>query len=98
MAIIGKINGKVLIDDLVLREKKPEEIKWLTGGRQQGKTYQLIKDQQQEILRLNNIIDELEKDIQKRNKKLNTSDDYERFARLEVIDTIDKLKELKEGQ
>ena len=27
---------------------------WLSGGRQQGKTYQLIKDQQKEIERLKN--------------------------------------------
>lgn len=36
---------------------------WLSGGRQQGKTYQLIKNQQKEIERLKEVIQKNDKEI-----------------------------------
>ncbi len=54
-----------------------------------------ITNLQQENERSHNIINELEKYLQRRNRKLDTMDDFDRFARLEVRDAIDKLLKLK---
>ena len=66
---------------------------WLSGGRQQGKTYQLIKDQQKEIERLNNIIDELENSWKEQQEHYRYIKDnrYRTF----LSKNLDKLKELK---
>ena len=89
--IIGKIGGK-LIDGLVLREKEYEELKWLSGGRQQGKTYQLIKDQQKEIERLNNIITKLE--LYLINERINNWK-VDEWTIMKIQNELEKLKEGK---
>ena len=104
MAIIGKINDKVLIDDLVLREEPEVLTRW------QDPT---IKEQQKEIERLTaesteweskcykyqNIIDELEKYINKMIKEDSKYNDVaSRYGVLNCKNILDKLKELKEGK
>ena len=98
--IIGKIGGK-LIDGLVLREKEYEELKWLSGGRQQGKTYQLIKDQQKEIKRLNNIINELEEhllDYLEEWEEYKEDNEFVNGRCLMARDVLHDIHELKEGK
>lgn len=70
-----------------------EHFELLTGGRQHSKTKQVIEDMQQEIERLNNIIDELEKWLQE-NIKISKAHDNQ--LGVNVCNTfLDKLKELK---
>ena len=77
---------------------------WLSGGRQQGKTYQLIKDQQKEIERLNNIINQLKEDIEFCLKSIKQeyemSTDERTRIEMESCKQIleEKLKTLKEGK
>ena len=53
---------------------------------------------EEEHQRLNNILNEFEKLLEKQKKKLNTSNDFDRYARLIIIESLDKLQELKEGK
>ncbi len=45
--------------------------------------------------KLNNILIEFEKGLEKKKKKLDTSNDFDRYARLIIIECLDKLQELK---
>ncbi len=42
-----------------------------------------------------NILTEFEKWLEKKKKKLDTSNDFDRYARLIIIECLDKLQELK---
>ena len=44
------------------------------------------------------ILAEFEKWLEKKKKKLDTSNDFDRYARLIIIECLDKLQELKEGK
>ena len=65
---------------------------WLSGGRQQGKTYQLIKDQQKEIERLNNIITKLE--LYLINERINNWK-VDEWTIMKIQNELEKLKEGK---
>ena len=80
--------------------KEDKEIKWLSGGRQQGKTYQLIKDQQKEIERLNKELSLKTNYIQELLEIILKSDDFKMQKEVYEKGIIyDKeLKELKEGK
>lgn len=71
--IIGKINDKVLIDDLVLRnldyeehliENRKQQIKEEFEYKKTECVNNLLKEKDKEIERLNNIINETIKDIE----------------------------------
>ena len=82
MAIIGKINDEVLIDDVVLR--KPETFThWVDPT---------IEEKDKEIERLNNIINELEKYM--RYERINDG----QIDEWTIMEIQMKLKELKEGK
>lgn len=71
-----------------------EHFEILTGGRKHSKTKQVIEDMQQEIDRLNNIINELEKYIEKGINNCKMFPTAEMAYQL----ILDKLKELKENK
>ena len=67
-----------------------EHCEVLTGGRSSGKTLELIKQQDKEIERLNNIINELEKEI---DRLLERQYESEKFAKEQGFDTYLPAKE-----
>ena len=80
MAIIGKINNKVLLDDCVLREEPEVLTRWIDPA---------IQEKDKEIERLTNIINELENYlIEMSDRSWDDNGAYD--------DVLDKLKELKE--
>ena len=64
--------------------------------RQYGKTYQMIKEQQEEIERLNNIIEELEKWLKEKQTLYGIN--QQGFSWGVCGDALEYLKELKEGK
>ena len=80
-----------------------EHFEVLTGGRGHSKTKEVIEDMQQEIERLNNIMNELEKDIDNQitfcTNEANgtTNDKYCRIALNYLKHLKDKLQELKDS-
>ena len=85
--------------DGIHKKEELKEIKWLSGGRQQGKTYQLIKEQQKEITRLNNIIDELEKELKEAYEEYKDVEDISLKIMAQTSKVIlGKIKYLKEGK
>ena len=68
---------------------------WLSGGRQQGKTHQLIKNMQKEIEKLNNIIKDLK---QKNNLAENILYDYLYNDDKITKEKYKQFKGLKEGK
>ena len=98
MAIIGKINDKVLLDDCVLREEPEVLTRWIDPT---------IQEKDKEIERLNNIINEIEKALDdeindyKGNieiEKNTLSGEFLRGCAFEAHDLKKRLKILKEGK
>ena len=62
---------------------------------------ELCEEAIEEILKLkrnNNILTEFERWLGKEKKKLDTSNEFDRYGRLIIIDCLDKLQELKRGE
>ena len=63
------------------------------GHRENVQINELYERKEKEKYR--NILNEFESWLEKYKKKLNTSDDFDRCARIIVIEVLDKLKKLK---